>query len=348
MAGGGGGRQRRRAAAAKEKAQSKQKARKATESGRRAAAAAAAAAETDRGQVQGEQGSLRADAPEFTFSPAGAAARPADGKENSAPRETEPRPSSVYVKSVGAARDEKPAETRRLLQSVFSRFGKVKSVNLARQPKSSAIINFGKPAAAAKAVAESRQSDGIACGGRKLHVEFSRQKSKGAQQSPAKQTATTPQSSSKRSSAAKEQRSPRLDAAAPSASSSSSEPLSAAASPASTPTEERDVDEDTLLSSAICSGAWWEDAAQGAEEQEPEPPHSPWLLSLGLNAAESPAAASPAAASPAAAGEAEPQSEQELEWMMSQLSPSLSPCVQSPPRAALRPAPARSLAVGAR
>ena len=243
------------------------------------AAAQSPAASSTKASVALET-SLRADAPEFMWSPAQQPASPTADPYDSAPSVEvsthgdgynaslrPPSPSdtaqqtSIYIKHVGATSDSTPAATRRLLQNVFGRFGKVKSVQLARQPKSSAIINFTKPAAAAKAVVEAMEEDGISCNGQRLHVEYSRQKSSRkefaslAEQQPQRPLTGSPR---EHSLVDEQENTP----------------------PGITATSREQVDEDTLLSSAICAGAWWEESGVLDEEH-----HHQQLYTSGVDPA---------------------------------------------------------------
>ena len=314
--------------------------------------------------------SLRADAPEFMWSPAPQPGSPTAAPDDSAPPVEvgthgdghgaslrAPSPSntaqqtSIYIKHVGATSDSTPAATRRLLQNVFGRFGKVKSVQLARQPKSSAIINFTKPAAAAKAVAEAVAEDGISCNGQRLHVEYSRQKSARKDiASPPKQQPQRPLTGSprERSLVDEQENTP----------------------PGVTASSREQVDEDTLLSSAICAGAWWEESGAVDEEHQhqhhqlytsgADPALTAWLGPLRLPGekggdgrfAELGVHGHPAHDSihrtPLQATaennynlDVHEHHSPSLDWTMSHLSPSLSPSL-SP--AALAPAQARAVA----
>ena len=227
-------------------------------------------------EVAGTPTSLRADAPEFVLpsptnvSPPSVVSTPPPKTGGSGSSKPEPHGSSVYIKHVSGSPTAK--QQRRLLHNSFSRFGRIKSVQLARQPKSSAMINFAKASSAAAAVAEASSKNGVKCSGQRLTVEFSRPKATAlptvAARAPFKATRSDGNSTSVHVD--------REDGtgysnphSAPTAVELASAAVSLSSPTAASPTDgaaqqlvvPEEADEADLLASAICSGAWWEDEA---------------------------------------------------------------------------------------
>eukprot|EP01047_Picozoa_sp_COSAG01_P007713 COSAG01_NODE_295_length_19292_cov_726.304538_11_plen_331_part_00 len=191
---------------------------------------------------------LRADAPVFKFHlPAGAKE---EGREPNTSEPATPSPgqlvpghhvgTSVYIQHVGGSPTAK--QQRRLLHNSFSKFGKIKSVKMARpsrghgKSKSSAMINFAKSSSAEQAVAQANSTAGIVCAGERLSVEYSRPK--GLPSPPQIKAKHPPERPADNDTDPKDTAPGYRGAECP---------------------EEKD--EADLLSSAICHGSWWREEA---------------------------------------------------------------------------------------